>query len=255
MLTDNSDNNYTVQERILNAKRVIAGTYIGADTDEQVIVSLLPMLTERLAVAHARAIDSAILIGNSSIAGLVGGAGTDGQGSFLAADSANVADKDASATDESDVVSAANVLTMREEMGKYGMDPSALALILPYDQYYRLMDDAGFADISEVGNDAAAGRGVNPRVTGTLGYVYGVPVIASEFISNQLGATGAATTTAALLVNTANFVIPRLRGVSIQSDTEIANQRTALVASQSLGFEQLAANASGAQTAVRIEYA
>ena len=85
--------------------------------------------------------------------------------------------------------------------------------------------------------------------------MYGVPVIATEFLSNQLGATGAATTTAALLVNTANFVIPRLRGVSIQSDTEIANQRTALVASQSLGFEQLAANASGAQTAVRIEYA
>ena len=252
MLTDNSDNNYTVQERILNAKRVIAGTYIGADTDEQVIVSLLPMLTTQLATAHARAIDSAILLGNGSIAGLCGGAGTDGSGSFLAADSTSVADADASA---SVALTSANVLSVRREMGKYGMDPSQLALILPYDQYYLMMDDAGFADISEVGNDAAAGRGVNPRVTGILGYVYGVPVIASEFLANKVGAAGAETTTAGLIVNTANFVIPRLRGVSIASEFELANQRTAIVASQSLGFEQMAANSAGNATAVRIEYA
>jgi HK97 family phage prohead protease len=252
MLTDNSDNNYTVQERILNAKRVIAGTYIGADTDEQVIVSLLPMLTTQLATAHARAIDSAILLGNGSIAGLCGGAGTDGSGSFLAADSTSVADADASA---SVALTSANVLSVRREMGKYGMDPSQLALILPYDQYYLMMDDAGFADISEVGNDAAAGRGVNPRVTGILGYVYGVPVIASEFLANKVGAAGAETTTAGVIVNTANFVIPRLRGVSIASEFELANQRTAIVASQSLGFEQMAANSAGNATAVRIEYA
>ena len=252
MLTDNSDNNYTVQERILNAKRVIAGTYIGADTDEQVIVSLLPMLTTQLATAHARAIDSAILLGNGSIAGLCGGAGTDGAGSFLAADSTSVADADASS---SVALTSANVLSVRREMGKYGMDPSQLALILPYDQYYLMMDDAGFADISEVGNDAAAGRGVNPRVTGILGYVYGVPVIASEFLANKVGAAGAETTTAGVIVNTANFVIPRLRGVSIASEFELANQRTAIVASQSLGFEQMAANSAGNATAVRIEYA
>ena len=254
MLSDNDDANYTVQERILNAKRVIAGTYIGADTDEQVVVSLLPMLTTQLAVAHARAIDSAILIGNSSIAGLVGGAGTDGAGSFLAADSTGVTDKDAHQTGGAFEVTSGDVLTLRREMGKYGMDPAQLALILPYDRYYNLMDDAGFADISEVGNDAAAGRGVNPRVTGTLGYVYGVPVLASEFLANVAADDNSITSTAAVLVNTANFVIPRLRGVSIQTDTEIAAQRTAIVASQSLGFEQLAANAAGKATAVRIEY-
>ena len=255
LLTDNADSNYTVTEKILNAKRVIAGTFINSDTDEQIIVNLLPMLTTQLATAHARAIDSAILVGNSSIAGLVGGAGTDGAGSFLATDSALVADKDASLTDGTDVVSAGDILKMRSEMGKYGMDPTRLALILPYDQYYELMDDSGFTDISEVGNDAAAGRGVNPRVTGVLGYIYGVPVVASEFLANQLAATGAATTTAACLVNTDAFVIPRLRGVSIQSDFEVARQRTAIVASQSLGFERLQDGAANNRVAVRIEYA
>jgi hypothetical protein len=255
LLTDNADSNYTVTEKILNAKRVIAGTFINSDTDEQIIVNLLPMLTTQLATAHARAIDSAILLGNSSIAGIVGGAGTDGSGSFLSTDSALVADKDASATDGSDVVSTADILKMRSEMGKYGMDPTRLALILPYDQYYELMDDSGFTDISEVGSDAAAGRGINPRVSGVLGYIYGVPVVASEFLANQLAAAGAATTTAACLVNTDAFVIPRLRGVSIQSDFEVARQRTAIVASQSLGFERLQDGAANNRVAVRIEYA
>jgi HK97 family phage prohead protease len=255
LLTDNADSNYTVTEKILNAKRVIAGTFINSDTDEQIIVNLLPMLTTQLATAHARAIDSAILVGNSSIAGLVGGAGTDGGGSFLSTDSTLVADKDASLTDGTDVVSAGDVLKMRSEMGKYGMDPTRLALILPYDQYYELMDDSGFTDISEVGSDAAAGRGINPRVSGVLGYIYGVPVVASEFLANQLAATGAATTTAACLVNTDAFVIPRLRGVSIQSDFEVARQRTAIVASQSLGFERLQDGAANNRVAVRIEYA
>jgi hypothetical protein len=253
LLTDNADSNYTVTEKILNAKRVIAGTFINSDTDEQIIVNLLPMLTTQLATAHARAIDSAVLLGNSSIAGLVGGAGTDGAGSFLSTDSALVADKDASGS--SDAVTAGDVLKLRSEMGKYGMDPSRLALILPYDQYYELMDDAGFTDISEVGNDAAAGRGINPRVSGVLGYIYGVPVVASEFLANQLTATGAVTTTAACLVNTDAFVIPRLRGVSIQSDFEVARQRTAIVASQSLGFERIQDGAANNRVAVRIEYA
>ena len=76
---------------------------------------------------------------------------------------------------------------MRGEMGKCGMDPSKLAYVLPYDQYYNLMNNAGFTDISEVGSDAVAGgRGINPRVSGVLGYFYGVPVVASEFFSELL---------------------------------------------------------------------
>ena len=42
------------------------------------------MITNQLAKAHGQALDQAILLyGNSSFAGLIGGAGTDGSGSFL----------------------------------------------------------------------------------------------------------------------------------------------------------------------------
>jgi HK97 family phage prohead protease len=255
-LSDAGNSNYTVATKVLNAHRLIAGTFIDNNTDEQIVVNLLPMLTSQLAVAHARALDSAILLGagSSSIsAGLVGHDGTDGAAGFLAADS-GLASKDASTT--TDVVSAGDLLTIRREMGRYGVDPTRVAFVLPYDQYYELMDDAGFADITEVGSDAALGRGINPRVTGVLGFIYGSPVVASEFLANQIdsGASDAPTTTAAVAVNLDQFVIPRLRGVNIETDYQVAYQRTALVASQSLGFEQLAANSTDNNVAVRITY-
>ena len=214
------------------------------------------MLTSQLAVAHARALDSAILLGAGSTsisAGLVGLNGTDGASGFLAANSSLDA-KDASTT--GDVVSAGDLLLIRREMGRYGVDPTRVAFVLPYDQYYELMDDAGFSDITEVGSDAALGRGINPRVTGVLGFIYGSPVVASEFLANQIDtASGSGiTTTAAVAVNLDQFVIPRLRGVNIETDYQVAYQRTALVASQSLGFEQLAANSTDNNVAVRITY-
>ncbi len=251
-LNDGTNANYQVATKVLNAHRLIAGTFIDNNTDEQIVVNLLPMLTSQLAVAHARALDQAILLGNSSFAGLVGGEGTDGADSFLAADS-DLAAKDASTT--TDVVSAGDLLTIRREMGRYGVDPTRVAFVLPYDQYYELMDDAGFADITEVGSDAALGRGINPRVTGVLGFIYGSPVVASEFLANKIDEPSATvTTTAAVAVNLDQFVIPRLRGVNIETDYQVAYQRTALVASQSLGFEQLAANSARNNVAVRITY-
>ena len=38
--------------------------------------------------------------------------------------------------------------------------------------------------------------------------------------------------------------MPRLRGVTIESDYEVANQRRVLVASQRLGFTDMIANAT-----------
>ena len=50
--------------------------------------------------------------------------------------------------------------------------------------------------------------------------------------------------------------MPKLRGVKIETDYEVAGQRTAIVASQSRGFEELVAGDGAAdEPCVRIEYA
>ena len=241
-----SDNNYNINRVLLQAFRLVSGTFIANDTDEQVVISVLPIITSALARAHAKAIDSAILLGNSSFVGLVGGAGTDGSGSFLAADSALLTDPDASGT--SDAVTSGNLLSIRSEMGKYGMNPADVAYIVGLDQYYNLIADAGFSDVSEVGSDLALKR------LGVVGAIYGSPVVATDVLAQGTKETGAFTGTAALAVNVRNYVIPRLKGVSIETDYEVAGQRTAIVASQSLGFNELVAGTTNNEPAVRIEY-
>ena len=141
---------------------------------------------------------------------------------------------------------------MRQQMGKFGMNPSDVAYILPVDGYLQLIDGPGFTDVSEVGSDLAA------KITGLIGTVYGSPVIASDILANSLNedsSTDTATTgTAACAVNVNNYVIPRLAGVNIESEYSAANQRTALLASQSVGFNEIEAGTTGHAPAVRAAY-
>jgi len=233
-------NEFELREVTALAKRLISGTYIGADTDEQVVVTILPMILSALARAHARAIDGAFTIGNASIVGLCGAAGTDGSGSFFAGDSASVTDL---AVNGSANLTAAMLMSARGEMGKYGINPADVAYIVNTEEYYNLVNDPAFADVSEVGSDLAA------KVQGTMGSVYGSPVVISDHFAR------AANKTAAIAVNVHNYVVPRLKGVGIESEYETANQRTAIVAAQSLGFTELYAGAVGNLPSVRIEYA
>ena len=236
-----SDNNFHVGRVTLNAYRLISGTFIANDTDEQIVVNVLPWILSALARAHARAIDGSIMNGTANQAGLIGGAGTDGAGSFFAKDSANVTDI---ANNGSGAVTGANLLSIRSEMGKYGVNPADVAYIVTVEEYFNLIADAAFSDISEVGSELAM------KVVGQVGSIYGSPVVASDQFSR------ATTKTAACAVNVHNYLMPRLKAVGIETDYEVAGQRTALVAAQSRGFEELVAGDGAAdEPCVRIEYA
>jgi hypothetical protein len=77
------------------------------------------------------------------------------------------------------------------------------------------------------------------KLNGEIGQVYGSRVLlVDEF------ATPAVSKFYALAVNTRNYVMPRLRGVTIESDYDVQNQRRVLVASQRLGFDDIIANAT-----------
>ena len=237
-----SDNNYNVNQVILQAHRLISSTFITNDTDEQIVLSVLPMITSALARAHAIAIDKAILVGNSGgyATGLVGASGTDDTNGFATA-SAQTA-LDASTTAE---VTPANLLAMRKEMGKYGLEASQVAYIVPTDAYYELIDASGFTDVTEVGSDLAT------KLSGMVGTVFGSPVVATDQLAQNLGAAGAATTTAALAVYMPNYVTPRLRGVNVETDYIVKEQRTVLVATQALGFNELVANSGTNKPSIR----
>ena len=220
-----SSNNFASAQKILNAYRLVSITAIDNNTEEQIVVNLMPMLVDAVARAHARAVEDMVINGNGTIAGLAGEANAaafdydlDGNGS----------------APHTNKLTSANLLDLRQAMGKYGMNPSDVVYIVSQRGYYELLDDAAFQTLDEVGSDLAV------RVVGTLGAVYGSAVVASEEMDMASG------NEVAFAVNTRNYVIPRLRGVTVEQDYEVRNQRKVIVASQSLGFEELVAATTAA---------
>jgi HK97 family phage prohead protease len=213
---------YNAKQVILKATRLISTTFMDNNIDEEVLVNLMPMLVESVARAHARAVDGALLTGTSG-----GSEAFDGL-EALAGSNAFVTSVAAAGTG---VVDAADFLGARKLMGKYGMMPEDLIYVVSQKRYYDLIADAGFADITDVGSDVAT------KITGSVGSIFGTPVV----VSDQLEAEGASASVG-YAVNVRNHVIPRLRGVSVEQDYEVLNQRRVIVASQSLGFNQLVAN-------------
>lgn len=227
-------NTYQAKQVVLQAYRLISQTFMDNHVDEEVLVNLMPMLIESVARAHARAVDSAILNGNGTFTGIEGFA-TTSTGGALDLDGATLA------AGNSATLTAAMLLQARKDMGKYGVMPSDIAYVVSQKRYYDLLADPEFADITDVGSDIAT------KVTGTIGAVYGSPVIISDnFEAEVAGAS------VAYAVNLRNYVIPRLRGVSVEQDYEVGNQRRVIVASQSLGFNELVADDAANRSAVKI---
>ena len=218
-------NQYNAAQVILKANRLVSTTFMDNNIDEEVLVNLMPMLIDSVARAHARAVDNAIINGTAA-----GAEGFNGLEALAGTNSVAVLDAVGGTTVDTSVT-AAEFLAGRKLMGKYGMDPSDLVYIVSQARYYDLLADAAFADITDVGSDIAT------KITGTVGSIYGTPVVVSDQLETE-----ANTASVGYCVNVRNHVIPRLRGVSVEQDYEVMNQRNVIVASQSLGFNQLRAN-------------
>ena len=212
-------------ERTLSTVKLISQSYLGNETEEDAILPILPLIRESMVRSHARGIENAILAGNHDNGVYTSGAF---EGLLAAADSDNHETSDgASGFAATDAVTAADLLGMRKNMGKYGVNPSDVVYIVSQDVYYNLLEDAEFQDANLVGDMAT-------KLSGEIGQVFGSRVLlCDEFASKAAGIYGA------IAVYPRNYVMPRLRGVTIESDYEVANQRRVLVASQRLGFTDL----------------
>jgi len=213
-------------ERTLSTKKLISQSYLGNETEEDAILPILPLIRESMVRSHARAIENAILAGDDAD----GAFGTSGASFEVLL---HLARNDSDYTQPSgtfasgDAVTAADLLALRKNMGKYGVNPSEVVYIVSQDVYYNLLEDAEFQDANLVGDMAT-------KLNGEIGQVFGSRVLMCDEFASK-----AAAKFNAVAVYPRNYVMPRLRGVTIESDYEVANQRRVLVASQRLGFIDL----------------
>lgn len=233
-------NGVNMSSKVLQASKLISNSYLTNEVEEDAILPILPLIREAMVRSHARAIEHSILMGGHAddliatpYTGLV----------QLATGDSKVLDLTGTAGSPLDIVGsqpAADLLAARKAMGKYGRRPADVNYIVSLDMYYQLLEDADFQLANELG-------AVGTRLTGEIGSVYGSKVfVCDEF---PAAASGKA---CAVAVNTRNFVVPVLRGVTIEQDYEVANQRRVLVASQRRGFDQMFADAG---QVVAVKYA
>jgi len=217
---DSTMSGIDLTERTLSTKKLISQSYLGNETEEDAILPILPLIRESIVRAHARGIENALLVGNHAD-GVYGTSGAAFEGLITMAGS----NKTQSATAfASESLTALDLLAARKNMGKYGMNPADVTFIVNTQEYYSLLQDAEFQDVNLVGDMAT-------KLSGEIGSVFGSKVIVcDEFATPAVGKFYACA------VYTKNYVMPRLRGVTIESDYEVANQRRVLVASQRLGF-------------------
>jgi hypothetical protein len=223
-----------MDSKLLTVSKLISKSYMAREVEEDSILPVLPLIRESMARSHARAIEHSLLMGgatddliSSPYNGLVASAGSTLDLGSPGTGTPIVADK---------------LLDMRQAMGKYGRRSSDVAYIISLDAYYDILDDADFQKANELGE-------VGTRITGDVGSVYGSPVyVCDEFPAK------AADKPWGVCVNVRNFVVPVLRGVTVEQDDDVENQRIVLVASQRRGFELMFANGGANNNVVAHTY-
>lgn len=226
----------TLTEVTLTAPKLAAKAFLTDETEEDAIIPILPLINEGLARAHARKIEWALL--NNDSASDTGESSTTFSDGLIvrctalstvseASGSAGVSFPQVIAGSATQKFTSAHINFARRKMGKYGVNPNEVMGILSLDAWYDLMEDLEFANLNEVGSQAT-------KLTGVVGRVYGINFVVSPEMPTE--ANNAA---AIILVNPRNFLIPRLRGVTLQSDYDVERQRRVLVATQRLGFSSI----------------
>lgn len=214
----------TLSEIVLQTYKLAGKSYITDETDEDAIIPILPLLREQLVEAHANEIDNSFLNGTNASndpTGLISRAITTG---------GSAVNQTTAKADGTVKVTAKMLLQTRRGLGQWGLNLKDLAVIVSLDAYWDLLEDDEFSNINEVAALAT-------KKTGQVGSIYGMPVM----ISTQMPAK-AVNNAFGILVNTKNFVVPRLRGFSIQSDYDVEKQRRVIVSTQRLGFNSIIAD-------------
>lgn len=113
----------------------------------------------------------------------------------------------------------ANLALLRKAMGKWGVNPADLAFIVGVSSYLVLQSDSNLLTVDKMGPQATI-------LNGQVGSIFGVPVIVSEWVRENLNASGVydgitTTKTYALCVNRREWAMGQRMALDIQTDDSI----------------------------------
>lgn len=214
---------HALKEVTLNAYKVATNEYVAFEEEEDSLLVLLPVIRDAMVRRVARSVDKAFLLGAGTGADPVKGLAT-----YDATSVVNVTNTGA--------VSVANLVSLRRDLGAWGLEPRDVTYVVSTDVYYDLLQDTTFQTMDKVGVNATL-------LTGQVGQIGASPVLVSSMFPTKAGGTTTATTNyAALAVATGNFLVGNQRGLRFDTQDLVETQRRVLVASLRTGMVQLTTN-------------
>lgn len=198
----------------LTAVKFAGEALTSKEAEEDAIVAILPFLQEELLEYLGADIEDALVNGDTT-------------GTHMDSDTTSSDDPrkvwnglrklalTAAKTDGANAdLTTAMLLVNRKKMGKYGTRTGPLAHIVSMAGYVALLADTSVQTLDKYGVAATI-------LTGELGKAHGVPIVVSEYVRQDMNATGVydGTTTnrsAALTVNKNSYVMGERRGMTVQ---------------------------------------
>ena len=211
---------HALKEVVLTAYKLATKEYIAFEEDEDSLIPVLPIVRDALSRRMAKALDKAMLIGAAGANDPIKGIAT--------YDPTGVAARGIDISN-AEKLTVAKVMAARKALGAWGLNPSELVIFVSTQGYYELLEDSNFLTVDKAGPNATL-------FTGQIGSVGNTPVLVSATVPT---ATPAADELAAVIVNPRNFLVGQHRGMRLDSDDIVIEQRSVLVASMRIGMTQL----------------
>lgn len=218
----------TTDNFTLTAKKIAVRTVWSEELNEDSIIPMLPILQKNLARAIARGEENALINGDTTATH---------QDSDIT-DSKDVCKiwsgyrKLTSANAKADLstLSMTTLRGLRGKMGKYAVSPSELAWVMGPSVYMKLMTLDQVLTVEKYGTMATV-------LTGELGKIDGIPVIVSEFVRENLNASGVydgSTTTKTMvqLVYRPGFLLGDRRRITVKVKEDPETDQQIMVASE-----------------------
>ena len=243
----------TISAVTFSPNKFMATTHLAKDEEEDTILPLLDFLRQSATRRLARAIDKGILRGDGNLKGFNAAptntitAGSGYQCVFkgavtLAYDIAGLRESTGAVGTKA---APADIADSRAKLGKYGLQlGNQLVFLTSVEGYNSLVKEDDFNTVDKFGPNAT-------YLTGSLGAIYGIPVVITEFLDD----VGAAGNQIGLMMYKPGFLIAERRGMEIESEYEPRQQVTAMYMSTRFDFKALTTNTNAALDATKYSYA
>jgi HK97 family phage prohead protease len=218
-------------EVTLTASKLATREYIGYEEEEDALIPVAGIVRDAIIRRMARTSDASIL-----------GTGVAAPFTELEELAGGHASNTVTTGSASDLVSVAEILTARKNMGQWGMNPADLVVFLSQAAYYGLLDATEVTTVDKYGDNATI-------KAGELGKLWGMSLVVSDAF--EATATGKAQ---GIIVNPNNYLVGNYRNMTVETATDVVAQQKAMVATRRFGFIAKEAGAANKASMALIKF-